>query len=70
MQDAIKRVSLVYIAGEAAKGAISTNRFMLAHNTFPHNTYDTNVILGFKFSELMQLKTCDSRAKGYIDGDM
>jgi hypothetical protein len=29
---------------------------MLAHNTFAHNTYDANVILGFRFSGAYAVK--------------
>jgi hypothetical protein len=60
LRHGIGRVVLQMPSGEwsctycrrGSTGAISTNRFMLAHNTFTHNTYDANVILGFRFSEL------------------
>jgi hypothetical protein len=35
---------LVHIAGRGSKGAISTNRFVLAHNTVTHKTYGANVV--------------------------
>jgi hypothetical protein len=36
-----------------SKGAITMNRFVLAQDIFTHNTYDVNMILGFRFLELM-----------------
>jgi hypothetical protein len=64
LADALGRVALYILQEEAAKVQSARIDSCLLTTPLLITPHDANVILGFRFSELMQLKTCDSGAKG------